>query len=155
VIPGEGPCYQKMLLPCDLQACRYLVIDFGASRSPKPTRQRGSQYAPAAPRPLRPAQSTSHGARNGPAAPGCVYRISLCGLLRKHLAPAGDYSSRASPCHGGQRLPCCRLTGILLLCEYDRCCIRIENISIRWSCTVLYQRLHISTRSYCYIFDGN
>jgi hypothetical protein len=47
-----------------LQACRYLVIDFGTSKSPKSTRQRDSQCAPAALRPLRSAQSASHSSHN-------------------------------------------------------------------------------------------
>ena len=61
----------------DMQACRYLVIDFGTSKSPKSTRQRGSQYAPAALRPLRSAQSASHSSHNGSTALGCVCRTSL------------------------------------------------------------------------------
>ena len=59
------------------QACRYLVKDFGTSKSPKSTRQRGSQYAPAALRPLRSAQSASHSSHNGSTALGCVCRTSL------------------------------------------------------------------------------
>ncbi|WP_419594695.1 hypothetical protein, partial [Thiolapillus sp.] len=31
------------------QACRYLVIDFGTSKSPKSTRQRDSHYCPGRP----------------------------------------------------------------------------------------------------------
>ncbi|MCU7916371.1 MAG: hypothetical protein KZQ65_12125 [Candidatus Thiodiazotropha sp. (ex Gloverina cf. vestifex)] len=36
-----------------LQACRYLVKDFGTSESPKSTRQRDSRYAPTVLRPPR------------------------------------------------------------------------------------------------------
>ncbi|WP_419636057.1 hypothetical protein, partial [Thiolapillus sp.] len=32
-----------------LQACRYLVIDFGTSKSPKSTRQRDRHYCPGHP----------------------------------------------------------------------------------------------------------
>jgi len=53
------------------------VKDFGTSKSPKSTRQRGSQYAPAALRPLRSAQSASHSSHNGSTALGCVCRTSL------------------------------------------------------------------------------
>ncbi|WP_419585206.1 hypothetical protein [Thiolapillus sp.] len=32
-----------------VQACRYLVIDFGTSKSPKSTRQRDNHYCPGRP----------------------------------------------------------------------------------------------------------
>ena len=41
------------IAPLRSQVCRYLVKDFGTSKSPKSTRQRGSHYAPAALRPCR------------------------------------------------------------------------------------------------------
>jgi hypothetical protein len=59
------------------QACRYLVKDFGTSKSPKSTRQRGSHNAPAALRPPGSARCASHGSHNDSTALGCVYRTSL------------------------------------------------------------------------------
>ncbi|MCU7916628.1 MAG: hypothetical protein KZQ65_12270, partial [Candidatus Thiodiazotropha sp. (ex Gloverina cf. vestifex)] len=41
------------VLPGSLQACRYLVKDFGTSESPKSTRQRDGRYAPTVLRPPR------------------------------------------------------------------------------------------------------
>ncbi|WP_419591538.1 hypothetical protein, partial [Thiolapillus sp.] len=41
-IPRRTPAWQ-------LQACRYLVIDFGTSKSPKSTRQRDNHYCPGRP----------------------------------------------------------------------------------------------------------
>ncbi|MCU7916159.1 MAG: hypothetical protein KZQ65_09740 [Candidatus Thiodiazotropha sp. (ex Gloverina cf. vestifex)] len=41
------------LLEGNVQACRYLVKDFGTSESPKSTRQRDSRYAPTVLRPPR------------------------------------------------------------------------------------------------------
>ncbi|MCU7915214.1 MAG: hypothetical protein KZQ65_04710, partial [Candidatus Thiodiazotropha sp. (ex Gloverina cf. vestifex)] len=45
----NGPYMRRFLdgyYPMRLQACRYLVKDFGTSESPKSTRQRDSRYAP-------------------------------------------------------------------------------------------------------------
>ena len=40
-------CLRQENSKCDwLQACRYLVIDFGTSKSPKSTRQRDNHYCP-------------------------------------------------------------------------------------------------------------
>ena len=47
---GDSDLYDEDL---EMQACRYLVKDFGTSRSPKSTRQRDSHCAPAALRTCR------------------------------------------------------------------------------------------------------
>ncbi|WP_419592927.1 hypothetical protein, partial [Thiolapillus sp.] len=40
---------EKQIGGMSLQACRYLVIDFGTSKSPKSTRQRDNHYCPGRP----------------------------------------------------------------------------------------------------------
>jgi hypothetical protein len=83
-----------------IQACRYLVKDFGTSRSPKSTRQRGGYCAAAALRAPRPAHSASHGSHNGSTAPGCVYRTFL-GVAAK---TPGAYRGLSSPAGNARRV---------------------------------------------------
>ncbi|MCU7916453.1 MAG: hypothetical protein KZQ65_11320 [Candidatus Thiodiazotropha sp. (ex Gloverina cf. vestifex)] len=54
LIAGLRGAQDKLPFPLtDVQACRYLVKDFGTSESPKSTRQRDSHYAPTVLRPSR------------------------------------------------------------------------------------------------------
>jgi hypothetical protein len=76
------------------QACRYLVKDFGTSKSPKSTRQRGSHNAPAALRPPGSARCASHGSHNDSTALGCVYRTSL----RAAAKTPGAYRRLSASC---------------------------------------------------------
>jgi len=48
-----SPLLANIYLHYALKVCRYLVIDFGTSLSPKSTRLRDSHWAPAALRPCR------------------------------------------------------------------------------------------------------
>jgi hypothetical protein len=98
-----------------IQACRYLVKDFGTSQSPKSTRQRDSQCAPAALRPPRdptPRWSAgSHGSHTGLTALGCGLQH---GLWR---------ASARRPCLTAWRLPGTTGLGLRPSMASSECCV--------------------------------
>ncbi len=67
----------------DIQACRYLVKDFGTSQSPKSTRQRDNHCAPAALRTCRFATPTQHSLKWLDAIVRMPTLFILCAIARR------------------------------------------------------------------------